>query len=77
MFFLPETKLHKHGGIYEKAAGPFAVKALISGENGELLTGHNPPSTAVFLRQYYQSCWDVIQYRCLSAASVSVGKITS
>jgi putative intracellular protease/amidase len=47
MPFLLEDALKNHGGKYEKAEQLFGAKVVISGKQGNLVTGQNPPSAAV------------------------------
>ena len=47
MPFLLETELKNHGANYVKADQPFGVKTVVSGKNGKLITGQNPPSAGV------------------------------
>ncbi|KAG4432901.1 hypothetical protein IFR05_011619 [Cadophora sp. M221] len=47
MPFLLETELKNHQAIYVKADQPFGVKTVVSGKNGKLITGQNPPSAGV------------------------------
>ena len=47
MPFLLETELKRRGAKYEKADGLFGVKVVVSGREGKLVTGQNPPSAAV------------------------------
>lgn len=47
MPFLLEDEMKKNGGIYQKADKPFGVKTVVSGRDGNLVTGQNPPSAGV------------------------------
>ncbi|KZL87234.1 hypothetical protein CI238_10883, partial [Colletotrichum incanum] len=47
MPFLLENELKNHGANYVKANEPFGVKVVVSGKNGRLITGQNPPSAGV------------------------------
>lgn len=47
MPFLLEDEMKKNKGIYQKAETPFAVKTIVSGRDGNLVTGQNPPSAGV------------------------------
>ncbi|KAH9203384.1 ThiJ/PfpI family protein [Leptodontidium sp. 2 PMI_412] len=47
MPFLLETELKNHHAIYVKADQAFGVKTVVSGKNGKLITGQNPPSAGV------------------------------
>ncbi|KAL5324794.1 hypothetical protein ACEPPN_005912 [Leptodophora sp. 'Broadleaf-Isolate-01'] len=44
MPFLLEMELKNHRAIYVKAGQPFGVKTVVSGKDGKLITGQNPPS---------------------------------
>ncbi|CAN9173205.1 unnamed protein product [Alternaria alternata] len=46
MPFLLEDALKNHGGKYEKAGQLFGAKVVISGKQGNLVTGQNPLSAA-------------------------------
>ncbi|EQB52168.1 hypothetical protein CGLO_08245 [Colletotrichum gloeosporioides Cg-14] len=47
MPFLLETEMKNHGAHYVKADQLFGVKIVVSGKDGRLITGQNPPSAGV------------------------------
>ncbi|OLN88079.1 Glutathione-independent glyoxalase [Colletotrichum chlorophyti] len=47
MPFLLETEMKSRGGKYVKADQLFGVKVAVSGKDGRLITGQNPPSAGV------------------------------
>lgn len=47
MPFLLEDAIKKNGGIYRKADALFGAKTVVSGRDGNLVTGQNPPSASV------------------------------
>lgn len=47
MPFLLEDEMKKNGAVYQKADAPFGVKTVVSGRDGNLVTGQNPPSAGV------------------------------
>ncbi|KAH7353383.1 class I glutamine amidotransferase-like protein [Plectosphaerella cucumerina] len=47
MPFLLEDDLKKNGAKYVKADNLFGVKTVVSGRDGNLATGQNPPSAGV------------------------------
>ena len=47
MPFLLESELRNRGAKYESADGLFGVKVVVSGKDGKLITGQNPPSGSV------------------------------